>query len=350
MEAVPLSVRPADDPHWLGFLKTQPDATVFHHPAWSRLLGETYGHRALALVQADEDGQIVAGLPLLEMRGMLSRRRFVSLPFTDHCPPLASTPDGLARLTLSLVRWQQETGARQLAIHGALPSVPGVHPVVRGVRHLLPLDRSSEQIFDSLKGGPVHRAIRKARREGVEARVSQSPESQESFYRLHLETRRRLGVPVQPRRFLTAVFSQVVGSGLGFTVFAYKEGRPIAAALFLAWNRNLIYKFGASDPRYWELRPNNLVMWTAIEWACQHGYRLLDFGRTDLDNRGLREFKSRWGSTEVPLIYSYTGPTPHGSMPRAPMRALAAVIRTSPPIVCRAMGELLYGRAPGSFA
>jgi CelD/BcsL family acetyltransferase involved in cellulose biosynthesis len=345
-----LNVTAVDDPQWLGLLESHPDATLFHHPSWSRLLTESYGGRASVLLQTDADGQAVAGMPLVAVHKPFTRRRFVSLPFTDYSPPLATSAANLDLLTSNLLGWQRTVGARQIAVHGALPGLPGVHSVVRGYRHVLALDRGSDRLFEGLKGSPVHRATRKARREGITTSISASRADLGPFYRLHLQTRRRLGVPVQPRRFLATMWRELVMGGLGFVVFAYKDSRAIAAALFLAWNGNLIYKFGASDPRYWELRPNNLVMWTAIEWACQQGYRQLDFGRTDLDNPGLREFKRRWGSTEVPLVYSYAGTAPSESTARIPMAALARLIRSSPPVVCRAMGELLYGRAPGSFA
>ena len=106
---------------------------------------------------------------------------------------------------------------------------------------------------------------------------------------------------------------------------------------------------GASDRRHWELRPNNLVMWTAIDWACRRGYRQLDFGRSELDNEGLRDFKRRWGAMELPLRYSYVAARPPRSTSPVTKRALAALIQTSPPAVCRALGELLYGRVM-SFA
>jgi CelD/BcsL family acetyltransferase involved in cellulose biosynthesis len=264
------------------------------------------------------------------------------LPFTDHCPPLASSPSSLALFSRNLARWRAAQGVARIAVHGFMTDGPGVHVVTRAVRHVLPLGRSSDRVFESFKGSSVRRAIRKAQREGVETRISRSPEDLAPFYRLHLRTRRRLGVPVQPRRFIEALWNDLLGAGLGFAVIASHRGEPIAAALFLAWNRNLIYKFGASDPRYWALRPNNLVIWTAIEWACWQQYRLLDFGRTDFDNQGLRDFKNRWGALEVPLVYSYVGAAPSGSLPGAPMRALATVIRSAPPIVCQLMGEVCY--------
>jgi lipid II:glycine glycyltransferase (peptidoglycan interpeptide bridge formation enzyme) len=188
-------------------------------------------------------------------------------------------------------------------------------------------------------------AINKARRLGVEVRVSHSRADLAAFYRLHWQTRRRLGVPVQPRRFFEAVWSRVIERDLGFVAIASRAGKAIAAALFLAWNRQLIYKFGASDRRHWELRPNNLVMWSAIEWACARGYRLLDFGKTELDNQGLRTFKDRWGSIESPLFYSYSSSQPRPASQTLPMAMASQLIRWSPPIVCRAAGELLYGRS-----
>jgi CelD/BcsL family acetyltransferase involved in cellulose biosynthesis len=133
----------------------------------------------------------------------------------------------------------------------------------------------------------------------------------------------------------------VIEPGNGFAILASSGREPIAGAIFLAWNGQLIYKYSASDSAYWKLRPTKLVLWSAIAWGCRHGYRLIDFGKTDVENSGLRDFKSSWGSTEVPLTYSYLGasPAPAGGFAA---RTAAWLIRSSPPIVCRMIGELLY--------
>jgi CelD/BcsL family acetyltransferase involved in cellulose biosynthesis len=342
-----LGVIGTDDARWVRFLASQPDATVFHHPAWSHLLADAYGYRTQLLVETS-GGDIVAGMPIAEIQGTFSERRFASLPFTDHCPPLASTPSALAQLTADLVDWKRSVGVRQVMVHGALSPGPDIHLVTRAVHHRRSLGDSG-RVFDTLSNS-ARGAIRKAEREGVETRISRSPTDLGTFYELHTQTRRRLGLPVQPRRFFEALWTHVIVPGLGFLVLGYRSDQPIAAGLYLAWNRNLIYKFGASDQRYWPLRPNNLVMWTAIDWACQRGYQSMDFGRTELDNQGLRDFKSRWGSIELPLIYSSIGTAGSGSIPRAPMWVVGKVIRSSPAIVCRAVGELVYGRMLGNVA
>jgi CelD/BcsL family acetyltransferase involved in cellulose biosynthesis len=342
-----LVVTGLDDPRWLDFAGSHPEATVFHHPAWSRMLVAAYGYRPAVLLQLDRSGAVAAGVPTLEVQRFSPRRRFTALPFTDYCPPLATGEDSLTELTSALVRWQRSGHVHEISVHAGVPAMAGVHVASRAVRHVLPLGCTRDEYLQRIKGNQVDRAIRKAQREGVTARIARTEADVDAFYQLHLQTRRRQGVPVQPRRFFRLLWKLVIEPGLGFVVLAQKDGQSIAGAVYLAWNDHLIYKYGASDARFWELRPNNLTMWTAIEWACEHGYRDLDFGRSDIDNSGLREFKRRWGAVEIPLDYSYVTATPVRPMPGLSRQVLARVIRLSPPVVCRLAGELLYGRLPG---
>jgi CelD/BcsL family acetyltransferase involved in cellulose biosynthesis len=338
----PVAIRDQNDPLWCAFVESRSEATVFHLPVWSGLLGEAYGYRPLVLVQTNSQGNIVAGLPLLELRSPITGRRFSSLPFTDYCPPLARDATSLTQLTAGITQWWETAGKPRIEIRGVIAPGVGVHRVSAAVRHTLALDPDSQQLLRRCRRDS-RASIHRARRDGVEVRITRSPGDLASFYRLHLQTRRRLGVPVQPVRFLEALWAKLIEPGWGFAVLASAGGRPIAGAIFLTWNRHLIYKYSASDPAYWRLRPSKLVVWTAIEWGCRHGYRLFDFGKTDLDDAGLRDFKNSWGSTEVPVTYSYFGPPPPGPGRGAATRALAQVIRASPPIVCRVIGELLYG-------
>jgi CelD/BcsL family acetyltransferase involved in cellulose biosynthesis len=334
------ALRDIDDPQWRAFVDSRPEATLFHLPGWSNLLASTYGYRPFVLAETDGDGQIVAGLPVMEVRRPLTGRRFASLPFTDHCPPLCRDAASLSRLTSALSQWWESVGRPRVEIRGAIPPIEGVHRVSIAVRHTLGLESNPERLLQQSRRD-TRASIQRAHRDGVEVRLSRSPSDLVSFYRLHLNTRRRLGVPIQPRRFLERLWTTVIEPGNGFAVLASSGRQPIAGAIFLAWNGHLIYKYSASDSAYWKLRPTKLVLWKAIEWGCRHGYRLLDLGKTDVENSGLRDFKSSWGSTEVPLTYSYLGQAP-APAPGFATRAAARIIQSSPPIVCRMLGELLY--------
>lgn len=329
------------DVRWARFVESSPAATVFHHPAWTAVLTGTYGYHPVLVTLADDDGGIRAGAVFLDVRSRLTGRRMVSVPFTDHSPVLARDDTALREFTAALVDWRRRAGVPRLEVHAELPDLPGVHRVAEGVRHLLRLDRSPEELYRSLKGKQVERGIRKARRSGVNVTLERSEAAAEEYYRLHCLTRRRQGVPVQPRRFFRELFSRLIAEGQGFIAIARHERSAIAAAVFLGWNRQLLYKFGASDAGSWNLRPNNLLFWQVIEQACADGYHVLDFGKTDLDNEGLRDFKRHWGADEIALDYATISDRPT-SPSAAPGGLTGRVLSASPVIVPRAAGELLY--------
>jgi CelD/BcsL family acetyltransferase involved in cellulose biosynthesis len=331
-----------EDARWLRFAGDAPDATPFHHPAWLRALTATYRYQGLVAAQLDEAGRVVAGLPLLRVRRPLAGTVYVSLPFADHVPPLACNEQGVQALAGELERWRRNRGGPGVEVRSALPPSEGLTLFDAGVRHLLALEAETGELRH-LKPS-VARHVRAAQRAGVQVRFSRAPGDLATFYRFHLQTRRRLGVPVQPRRFFGSLWQHVVEPGLGFLAIAEDaQGAPLATALFLAHKRTLVYKYGASDASRWHLKPNHLLFWRVLEWGSQEGFDVLDFGRSDAESQGLRQFKSGWGAVEVPLQYTRLGKS--GGTAAGTGRlgsALHLVIRRSPPVVCRALGELLY--------
>lgn len=329
-----------DDRRWSAFVHAWPDASPFHHPRWAGLLAACYGYRPLALAMTDRAGRIAAGLPVLDVGSRFGRRRWVSLPFTDSCPPLVGL-DEAGTLADALIN---ELAARHVAtfeLRADLPLRARVHTHVGAVVHRLPLTGDTAEV--ARRFSKMHqRNLRLAQRSGVHVAYGSSRQDVDDFYRLHLLTRRRLGLPIQPRRFFALLAQDVLGAGLGFVVTARVADVPVAAAVFLTWNGVLVYKYGASDARYWSLRPNHALFSWAIRWGCENGYRVLDWGRTDLTDRGLREFKSGWGATESPLTYAVVADQPP-ALKRSRLRpALKVVIRHSSPLVCRALGEVFY--------
>jgi lipid II:glycine glycyltransferase (peptidoglycan interpeptide bridge formation enzyme) len=73
--------------------------------------------------------------------------------------------------------------------------------------------------------------------------------------------------------------------------------------VYFHFGKRAVYKYGASDRKYQELRPNNLVMWEAIKCCLRNGYRSFCFGRTEPANVGLRQYKKGWGTDEHIINY-----------------------------------------------
>jgi CelD/BcsL family acetyltransferase involved in cellulose biosynthesis len=340
----PLLVLGPEDECWAEFVGSHPAALPFHHPSWSRVLSETYGYRSLVVAVVGASGRAEAGMPIIELRDAFRRSRWVSLPFTDRCPPLGLNPAMTDRLVALADQARAHANVVRLEVHADLPG-DAVHRQPRGVTHLLTLSPDPWVTFSGFSRSQVQRNVHKAERSGLSLRRADAePDVTEVFYRLHLRTRRRLGVPVQPRRFFHVLWKHVIAPGLGFVLLAYRTEVPVAGAVFLTAGKTVVYKFGASEPSSWPLRPNNLIFWNAIRWSCENGFGTFDFGRSDLHHTGLRSFKNAWGAVEESLVYASVGDKPPRLAPRG-SSLLTPLIRRAPLWLCRAIGEAAYRRA-----
>src|SRR5438270_809040 len=166
---------------------------------------------------------------------------------------------------------------------------------IRGGRGMLPASAASSRQFYGHKvrlsedsegllirfASPVRRAIRKAQKSGLNVQVATTREAVLQFYRLHVRTRRRHGIPPQPLSFFLNIYREAIKGGHGFVVLAGSSAKFIAGAVFLQFGKNAVYKFGASNTSYQEFRANNLVMWEAIRFLMHLGLRGGRSGRGD---------------------------------------------------------------------
>jgi lipid II:glycine glycyltransferase (peptidoglycan interpeptide bridge formation enzyme) len=147
----------------------------------------------------------------------------------------------------------------------------------------------------------LQRRIRRAEREQLSYEKGCSAGLLNDFYRLLMITRRRHQLLPQPRawfRNLIDCMSPNVEIRL-----VRKDDIPIAAILTLRHRRTVVYKYGCSDERFHHLAGMPFLFWKLIEESKMAGAEQLDFGRTDLDNKGLIEFKDRFGTSRRRIIY-----------------------------------------------
>ena len=133
-------------------------------------------------------------------------------------------------------------------------------------------------------------------------------------------------------------------AGLGFIGTATLDGRILATALFLHWNKTIVYKYSASDERARSVKASHAVIWDAVRWGCDHGFTRLDLGRSDSTNEGLLQFKRGWGSQESDLLYTRLGAgiNDHASTPGKLARLKPAISRIPLPIL-KFLGRRVYG-------
>ena len=326
---------------WGGLLGRCENATPFHHPAWVSVLADTYGFRAFGLVSDGETGAITEGLPVIEIAlPPRHKRRWVSLPFTDHCPPLSTGAGVGVDFAHELDNARKKADVRQLEVRAP---IAGEHTALqlRALRTVLPLGAGEEEVFRTFHSSH-RRSVNRALREKISVRPAETEaDLADVVYRLHLMNRRRLGVPIQPRRYFRLLWRRVLEPGLGRLFLAYCGSQAVAGIVVLRFKRTATYKYSALDPHARRLRPNHLLVWRAIQWSIEGGAEVFDFGRTDIGQEGLRSFKSGWGAHEEDLKYATLGDPPSARLRQTPA-LLGTAIRHSPRFVCRMIGELSY--------
>ena len=283
--------------------------TLYYTPAWLDLITDVYGSSALPLTSTNASGRVTGYLPLCFIQSPVTGRRLVSLPFSDHCPLLATDEASANDLVDQAILLAQEKRARYLELRAGVNDVLAGRPDLVAsdlyVRWLKRLTPDGDALWRSVDGS-VRRAIKKAERLGVHVRMAQDRVEMERFYRLHLLTRsKKLGMPAQPRRYFSALWDAFAPSGALQLWLAEQQGVVVAGSILLASGTTLQLAYNASDARYQHARPVNRLLWTAMRWASTHGYDMFDLGRTARDNPGLMRFKRQMGAIMEPLPYYY---------------------------------------------
>lgn len=263
----------------------------------------------IPLTTINSTGQITGFLPLCHIQSPLSGRRLVTLPFSDYCPLLATDETSADDLIDQAIRLAQEKGVKSLELRTGINDVLARRSdLVEGnlyVRWLKPLIADSDTLWSSIERS-VREKIKKAQRLGVQVRLVHHREEMEQYYRLHLLPRsKKHGMPAQSRRFFFELWDTFASTGTMQLWLAEHQGNTLAGEILLTSGQTIICVYNASDQRYLHLAPNHLLMWTTMKWACMQGYQMLDFGRTGCANKGLMDFKRRWGAIKEPLPYYY---------------------------------------------
>lgn len=299
---------------WDEFVAHHPAGTAFHLSGWIRAIHETYGVKPLMYVLQNEGGDLCGLVPFLMIKSPFVGCRVVSLPFSDNAGPLCSDT-AQERELISCVIDEFKGLVRYIEIRSPLRETAGLVCRDYYKRHVLTLNPDPHAVMKKLEKRTIQYGIRKAARTDLEIREDNSMHGIDEFYRLNRMTRKKHGVPCQPRKFFEKLYEHMVTKGSSFILLAYDDNKAVAAGFFSRLKDRIYYKYNASDPNYLDRTkrtPNHLLTWVAIQRACKAGYKYFDFGRTSPDNTGLMRYKEMWAAQPLDLPYFYY-PKPMGA-------------------------------------
>ncbi len=297
-------IDPLQDPRWEIFIKSHPDASIFHRVEWFKALKSSYAYTPVALTLTAPGSPLENGVPFCEIQSRLTGNRLVSVPFSDHCEPLVGDSEEIRALLGGMVETTTEDRWKYAEIRPIdyAPDIKANFGMCNTYYlHRLDLRSSEQQLFKGFNKSSVQRKIRRAERESLRYKEGSSDELLQCFYKLMIMTRRRHGLPPQPLKWFRSLIAYF-GEDLKVRV-AFKGTIPVASMLTIAYKKTLVYKYGCSDMRYSNLGGNALLFWNAIRDAKAAGIEVFDMGRSDLEDKGLTTFKENWGAVGSTMKY-----------------------------------------------
>ena len=304
---------PVTDPRWPRLLQRHPEASIFHSREWLEAIRRTYGYEPVGYTTSSGD-ELTNGLVLCRVRSWLTGKRLVSLPFSDHCQPLASDQD-LSGILQHLRSGRKKEGYKYIELRPAA-SAQSAEPAAGFVEserfrfHVIDLRSQAREIYGRFHDSCIRRKIKRADREALAYESGRSEELLQKFRALHLLTRRRHKLPPQPEAWFRNIL-ECLGEMVTIHI-ASKESTPVASIVTASFKKSLVYKYGVSDGRFNNLGATPFLFWKVIQDAKMQGIEEFDLGRSDFEDEGLTAFKEHLGGTPSELRYYR-----HSAMQRA---------------------------------
>jgi hypothetical protein len=303
MDTTVVACDPRSDARWNDLAVAS--GSLFTSPPWIRAVCDTYGFVPHARMTVDPAGVAQDGFAWVaidDIRG----ERLVSLPFSDRAEPILSDPAVWPSLAHDAL--DGPAGLNIRCLEGSVPSDPRLQRVGEAAWHATGLDAPAMELFQSLNAS-TRRDVAAARGLGIRVDDSVDIDALRAYHAIHLTLRKRkYRLLAQPVEFFERIWDEFSGDDSIVTLLAYAGEELVGGAVLLAWGDTLYCKFAASLAGALTLRPNYAVFWHAIQWAVERGFRLLDWGLTDLDQPGLLSYKRKWACRESRIV-TYRSPT-----------------------------------------
>ncbi|MDR1853408.1 MAG: FemAB family PEP-CTERM system-associated protein [Azoarcus sp.] len=331
----------ADAPRWDAFVRATPQASFFHLSAWRRILGEEFGHRPHYLY-AERGGDIVAVLPLAEVKSLLFGHALTSTPFCVYGGIAAAADAGegaIAALETEADALARRLGVRHLEYRNMTPRHPDWPRQTIYVTFRKQIAADDEA---NLRAIPrKQRAmVRKGMANGLAARFE---DGVEDFFALYSRNVLHHGTPAMPKRFFARLRAEF-GADCESLIVDDADGRAQSSVLVFYFRDEALPYYAGDVPRARSLAANDFKYWELMRHARARGCKIFDYGRSKVGT-GPWHFKKNWGFEPTPLAYEYRlydGAGVPGNNPLNPkFRLLIATWKRLPLALANAIGPLV---------
>ena len=333
-----VKVRPygaGDDARWNAFVFGCPGATFFHRIEWRGIMESVFRHRTHYLL-AERDGQIVAVLPLVEVKSRLFGHAMTSLPFAVYGGIAGSDPEAVEALDQAADALSRKAGVQHLEYRNLAerhPEWPRQEVYVTFRKEILPDEEANMLAIPRKQRAMVRKGIKNGLVCEIDGNVDR-------FFALYADNVLRHGTPALPKRFFETLM-RVFGQDCEVMTVLSPEGKPLSTVLTFYFRDEVLPYYAGDDLAARDLAANDFKYWELMRRACARGYKIFDYGRSKVGT-GPYSFKKNWGFEPQPLSYEYRlykrDEVPQNNPLNPKYRAFIAMWRRLPLAVANAIG------------
>lgn len=291
----------ADRDRWNTYVMQSEEASCYHLMEWKDVIEKTFGHKTYYLFSEDYEGKINGILPIVNLKSLLFGNYGVSLPFFNY-GGLCTDNDTISKeLLAEAANIAQANRMKHLELRHVQNYQNGLPVKTSKVSMKLALPDSSEKLWNSFPS-KLRSQVKRPTKEGMYAILGREEELR-SFYSVFSFNMRDLGTPVYSRAFFQNILHAFPDSVWISTVYT-KDHIPVASGFLLGFKNTLEIPWASSLRSCNKYSPNNLLYWSALEFACNRGYKVFDFGRST-PGEGTYKFKEQWGAKPTQLYWHY---------------------------------------------
>jgi len=338
---VPVSVRSfanEDSARWEDFVFRCPDATFFHRIGWKQVIEECFGHRTHYLL-AERGAQVVAVLPLAEVKSFLFGRALVSLPFCAYGGVAAVDSEAVSALHAAARELGERLRVEHLELRNRTPREAAWPRQELYVRFRKEIRAGIEANLTTIPR-KQRAMVRKGIGRGLASRIDPDVGS---FFPLYADNVHRHGTPPLPKRYFEALCTAFDSDCEVLTV-TDAGGRAVSSVLSFYFRDEVLPYYAGDVDAARDLAANDFKYWELLRRASERGLRFFDFGRSKRGT-GAFAFKEHWGAEPIPLAYEYClygrDSIPENNPLNPKYRALMAMWRLLPLPLANAIGPHL---------
>lgn len=145
--------------------------------------------------------------------------------------------------------------------------------------------------------------VRKAEKSGISVVKNEGPDALSFIASEHQKNMIEIGGIAKPARFFELV-NECMKYGVDYCTYtAYLDATPVAGLLLMMYNGIVEYFTPVIVKEYRSLQPLSLIIYQAMCDFASSGFRLWNWGGTWLSQKGVYDFKKRWGTQDYPYKY-----------------------------------------------